>query len=203
MSDGRSLTARCAFAAAVASCLIALRLITLSAAGTFFVGNGAAALTALDTPYVQTFDSLASAGTSTSLPVGWAFWESGSSAAANGLYAAGTGSGNAGDVYSFGSAGGTDRAFGTLLSGTLTPIVGGSFTNSTGAAIGTVTIAYTGEQWRLGTAGRADRLDFQYSLNAVDLTSGAWVDVNALDFSSPTTVGSVGALNGNLAANRR
>src|SRR5437773_261081 len=129
MSDGRSLIARCAFAAAAASCLIALRLVTLSAAGTFFIGNSVALLAALDTPYVQNFDGLASSGTSASLPVGWAFWESGSSSAANGVYSAGTGSGNAGDVYSFGSTSASDRAFGTLLSGTLTPIVGASFVN--------------------------------------------------------------------------
>src|SRR5437016_305704 len=135
MSDGRSFLARCASAAAAASCLIALRLIALSAAGTFFVGNGVALLTALDSPYVQNFDGLAGSGTSSSLPAGWAFWESGSSAAANGLYSAGTGSGNAGDVYSFGATSATDRALGTLLSGTLTPIIGASFVNNTGATI--------------------------------------------------------------------
>ena len=58
MSDGRSFTARCASAAAVASCLIALRLITLSAAGTFFVGNGAAALTAVGVPTTAYTDAL-------------------------------------------------------------------------------------------------------------------------------------------------
>jgi len=65
-----------------------------------------------------------------------------------------------------------------------------------------MTIGYVGEQWRLGTVGRADRLDFQYSLNAKSLTDGTWVDVNAIDFASPITSGTLGILNGNLAANR-
>jgi hypothetical protein len=63
-------------------------------------------------------------------------------------------------------------------------------------------IAYTGEQWRLGTTNRADRLDFQYSLDATSLTTGTWQDADALDFNSPDTSGSVGARNGNDLANR-
>lgn len=55
---------------------------------------------------------------------------------------------------------------------------------------------------RLGTAGRADRLDFQYSVDATSLSTGTWTNVDALDFSSPTTTGTLGALNGNDAANR-
>ncbi len=43
----------------------------------------------------------------------------------------------------------------------------------------------------MGATGRADRLDFQYSLDATSLSNGTWTDVDALDFSSPftTTVG--------------
>src|SRR6186997_533551 len=118
------------------------------------------------TVYTQNFDTLASSGTSSSLPVGWALSEVGTSSAVNGQYAAGTGSGTAGDVYSFGAALNTERAFGTLLSGTLTPL----------------TIAYAGEQWRLGASGRTDRLDFQLSLTATGLTTGTWTDYDALDF---------------------
>jgi predicted extracellular nuclease len=61
-----------------------------------------------------------------------------------------------------------------------------------------------GEQWRLGQVGRGpDRLDFEYNLTATSLTTvSGWVDVNALDLSSPVTTGTVGALDGNAAANR-
>src|SRR5262249_55217324 len=150
----------------------------------------------------QDFDTLANSGTSNTLPVGWFLSESGTSAANNGLYAAGTGSGNAGDVYSFGAAGSTERAFGTLLSGTLTPTIGASFTNNTPTPITSLTISYAGEQWRLGQTGRGpDRLDFQISTTATSLDDPpvAWTDVDALDFTSPNTT-TAGALDGN--ANR-
>lgn len=154
------------------------------------------------TPYTQDFDSLASSGSAeTTLPAGWAFLETGSNA--NATYAAGTGSSNSGNTYSFGAAGSGERAFGMLLSGSLTPSIGASFTNDTGATITTLTIGYTGEQWRLGATGRgADRIDFQYSVDAGSLSTGSWTDADALDFSSPFTAGPTGALDGNAAAQR-
>jgi predicted extracellular nuclease len=55
-----------------------------------------------------------------------------------------------------------------------------------------------------GPVGRGpDRLDFEYNLTATSLTAASgWVDVDALDFSSPVTTGTVGALDGNAAGNR-
>ncbi|MBD2345116.1 ExeM/NucH family extracellular endonuclease [Anabaena subtropica FACHB-260] len=148
----------------------------------------------------ENFDTLANTGTSSILPSDWVFTESGTNA--NTTYTAGTGSSNAGDTYSFGAAGSTDRALGTLQSGSLIPTFGSSFTNNTGATITTLDIAYTGEQWRLGTAGRSDRLDFQYSLDATSLTTGTWIDVDTLDFTTPNSAGTVGLRNGNDPANR-
>ena len=159
---------------------------------------GSVILTALDVPYVQDFNTLASSGTSSSLPAGWEFVEAGTNA--NTIYTAGTGSGNAGDTYSFGGAGSTERAFGGLQSGSLIPTIGAVFTNSTDQTITSIDISYTGEQWRLGATGRADRLDFQYSLDATSLSAGTWIDVDLLDFNSPVTTGSVGALTGASAA---
>ena len=74
--------------------------------------------------------------------------ESGTGTANNGLYSTGTGSGNTGDTYSFGAASSAERAFGGLLSGSLTPIIGASFTNNTGDTITALDISYTGEMWR-------------------------------------------------------
>ncbi|HYE84803.1 MAG TPA: DNA/RNA non-specific endonuclease, partial [Vicinamibacterales bacterium] len=151
--------------------------------------------------FVENFDSLASSGLSSVTPTGWGFAET--STNANTTYNAGTGSSNAGDTYSFGAASATDRALGGLQSTALIPTIGAHFKNETGGTITSLTISYTGEQWRLGTANRgADRLDFQYSTTATSLTAGTYVDVNSLDFSSPITTGIVGALNGNAAANR-
>jgi uncharacterized protein len=157
-------------------------------------------LTTLGSPYTQDFNTLAIAGTSSTLPAGWVFLETGANA--NTLYTAGTGSGNAGDTYSFGAAASSERALGGLQSGNLLPTIGAQFTNSTGATLTSLAISYTGEQWRLGTLARTDRIDFQYSLNATSLNTGTWTDVNALDFNAPTTTGVVGLLNGNAAANR-
>lgn len=159
-------------------------------------------LNLINSPYQQQFDSLASAGTTNdiaTLPAGWTFSESGTNA--NTTYAAGTGSSNAGNTYSFGLTAG-DRALGGLLSGSLNPTVGAGFVNHTGSTITALQIQYRGEQWRLGATGRAaDRLDFQYSIDAASLTSGTWTDIDALDFISPVTTGTVGALNGNDTLN--
>ena len=164
---------------------------------------GTVSLTTFGAVYTQNFDTLANAGTSSFVPNGWDFFESGTNA--NTSYRAGTGSDNAGDTYSFGASGNEERAFGGLLSGSLVPLNGAQFTNNTGGTITSLAISYTGEQWRLGnaTAGRsADRLDFQLSLDATSLTTGTWTDYDSLDFSSPVVAGTVGALNGNVVPNR-
>lgn len=156
-------------------------------------------ITHVGTAYTQDFNTLATTGTGTALPPDWAIAESPS---LNTTYTAGTGSWNAGDSYSFGASGSTERALGSLQSGSLVPSFGVFFTNGTGGLIDALDVDYVGEQWRLGAAGRVDRLDFQYSMDASSLITGTWVDVDGLDFASPTTAGATGALNGNAAANR-
>ena len=157
-------------------------------------------------PYSQDFNSLATSGTAnTTLPLGWDVSEAGGGSRDNEAYAAGTGSDNTGDTYSFGAAVSTERALGGLRSGTLVPTVGAQFTNDTGTAITSLTIAFAAEQWRLGqnTAGRlADRFDFELSTTATSLTSGTWTSYDALDVVSPTLAGTVGLLDGNATANR-
>ncbi len=152
--------------------------------------------------YTQDFDTLANSGTANAaLPAGWLINETGGGGRDNELYAGDNGGSNAGDTYSYGASGSSERALGGLLSGTLNPTFGACFTNNTGTEVSALDIAYTGEQWRSGTAGRADTINFQYSLDATGLADGTWVDVDALDFSTPNTVGT-GAKNGNDAANR-
>jgi hypothetical protein len=164
---------------------------------------GQVRLAQVNVSYQQHFDSLANSGTTndiSTLPKGWIFAESGTNG--NNTYAAGTGSSNTGNTYSFGTDA-SDRALGGLQSGSLIPSWGALFVNNTGSTITSITISYYGEQWRLGTAGRQDRIDFQYSLNAGSLTTGTWNDVDSLDFNSPVTTGTVGAVNGNDPANRK
>ncbi len=160
-----------------------------------------AAISLSGSTYNENFDTLASTLTSNILPDGWEILETGTSANANGQYTAGTGSSNSGDTYSFGTTGSNERALGGLQSGTLNPTIGASFINDTGSTITAFNIGFKGEQWRLGSLNRADRLDFQYSLDASSLSTGTWIDVNALDFTAPTTTGTLGALDGNADAN--
>src|SRR4051794_39708093 len=153
----------------------------VSAAGTVSLSAGGVA-------YSEDFNTLATLGTNNAgLPNGWWLAESGTSALNNGAYSGNTGSATAGDVYSYGGSTSLDRAFGTLLSGTLSPTIGASFVNGTGAVVDELAVAYRGEMWRAGVTARgaADRLDFQLSTDATSLTTGTWVDYNGLDFSSP------------------
>lgn len=161
---------------------------------------GTISLTTAGTAYTENFDTLANSGTSSTTPNGWYFAESGTNA--NTLYTANNGASNTGDTFSYGTTGNSERAFGGLQSSSLNPTIGASFTNNTGVAITALRIAFTGEQWRLGATGRADRIDFQFSADATSLTTGTWTDYNNLDFSSPTTSGPIGALDGNASANR-
>ena len=161
-------------------------------------------LEALGSTYQQNFDTLANTAGSTanaSLPTGWAISEAGGGARDNELYAVDTGGSSSGDVVSYGTAGATDRALGSLRSGTLIPLFGVEFFNGTGATITALDIAFTGEQWRLGKADRSDRLIFQYSTDAVSLTEGNYIDFTALDFTTPDT-SAIGAHDGNSATNR-
>src|SRR5262249_4693687 len=135
--------------------------------------------------YVQDFTTLAASGASnTVVPAGWGFVESGTGA--NTTYAAGDGAINAGNTYRFGTGKSIDRAFGEVTAGSVQTTIGAAFVNNTGHALSSITIGYTGEQWRLGdSAAPVDILNFQYSLDATDLNNGTWIDANALDFSSP------------------
>lgn len=163
--------------------------------------NAQVSLTTINSSYTENFNSLASTATTndiSTVPAGWTFLEVGANA--NTTYAAGTGSSNTGNTFSFGIDA-ADRSFGGVLSGSLTPTVGASFTNNTGTTINELHIIYRGEQWRMGTTGRADRIDFQYSTDATALNTGNWIDVDLLDFSSPNTTAAVGLLNGNDALN--
>jgi len=167
-------------------------------------GTGSVSLTTLATPATENFDTLsnvAGSTTNTTLPTGWYITETGGGARDNEQYAVDTGASTTGDIYSYGAAAATDRALGALRSGTLIPLYGAKFTNNTGATITSLDVAYTGEEWRLGTAARTDQINFEISTNATDLSTGTYTGVAALNFVTPDTV-TAGAKNGNAAADR-
>ena len=158
----------------------------------------------LSSPYSQNFDTLAVSGTGNtwtndSTISGWY--------ATRATYNAGTGSSNTGALYSFGTGTATERALGSVASGgTGTIYYGGRFVNDTGAAVTSLTVTYTGEQWRDGGNATpvAQQIEFSYQISTTvtSLTTGTWTDVDPLDFVSPTFTTTAGALDGNAAANR-
>ncbi len=161
-------------------------------------------LTTPGSPLTQNFDALSNVAGSTTnnlLLPGWYMTEAGGGARDNEQYAVDTGASTTGDTYSYGAAASTERAFGALRSGTLIPLYGAAFSNDTGSTISSLAVAYTGEEWRNGTAGRTDQINFEYSLDATDLSTGTWTGVSALNFVTPDTA-TAGAKNGNAAAER-
>ncbi|HTG16862.1 MAG TPA: hypothetical protein VK747_16565, partial [Blastocatellia bacterium] len=167
-------------------------------------GTGAVSLTTIGSPAPENFDTLsntAGSTTNTTLPTGWYITETGGGARDNEQYGVDTGGSTTGDIYSYGAAASTDRALGALQSGTLIPVFGAKFTNNTGVTITSLDVSYIGEEWRLGTAARTDRIDFQISTDATDLSTGTYTDVDTLDFTTPDIV-TIGAKNGNAAADR-
>lgn len=172
-------------------------------AGTAASANAVAFVFTTGTTYGQDFNTLANTGTAnTALPVGVEITEGGGGARDNEAYAADNGGSTTGDIYSYGATGSTERALGSLRSGSLLPFFGFVFTNQTGREITSLDVAFTGEQFRLGNNTRADRLDFQYAIGTGSLTAGSFVDVNALDFVAPDATGTVGVRDGNAAAFR-
>jgi len=172
------------------------------------------ALTALDTPYTQDFNGLPASGSTTwtnnaTIP-GWFHARVGTGT----TIVADTGASNAGNLYSYGASGSSDRALGSLGSGNAA--VGNLFwgvrlQNATGTTITSLDVAFTGEQWRnSGATGTAAQqtITFSYLIGNPSVTGtlaefqSTGVAVPALDFTSPVTTGTAGALNGNLAANR-
>ncbi len=179
--------------------IYSLLLFTISCA----IGYSQISITATGTAFTQDFNTLANTGATnaiSTLPIGWTFTETGTGA--NTTYAADNGGSNSGNTFSYGASAATDRALGGLQSGSVIPTIGASYINNTGATINSLTITYTGEQWRLGALARADRLDFSYSLNATSLTSGTYTADATLNFTAPTTSGTVGAIDGNATANK-
>ncbi|MDG1735022.1 MAG: fibronectin type III domain-containing protein, partial [Crocinitomicaceae bacterium] len=137
-------------------------------------------LTAFNSATTENFNTLASSGTATYLPSGIFLSEQGNNA--NSIYSTGTGTSGTGDTYSLGSNGDSDRALGGVASNGLQTSFGAKIRNETGTTLNSVLISYTGESWKVGSANRIDRLDFQYSTDATSLEDGTWTDFDNLDY---------------------
>jgi hypothetical protein len=170
--------------------------------------------------YVQNFNTLPSAGTftlsgngpidasaaspagvgATGMP-GWSF-SNYSGSGNNVIFLVGTGSVTNGAVYSFGSAGASDRALGSIASAAQIGRFGLALVNTTGQTITHFTLGYTGEQWRTADNTTPQSLTFSYSVSASNINTGTFTNVPALTFTSPIASATASALDGNLPANR-
>lgn len=183
---------------------------TLLAFAANYQSNAQVVITTVGLPYSQDFDSLSNDTTFTTAHAmslnGWSIFEKGSSSAVDQMYKVNHGTRNNGETYSYGDTLSTDRALGSLASGTNLPAFGVGFKNGTGANITGFNVAYKGEQWRSGDTVTAalDSLIFEYSTTATGIndTVASWNPVASLMFNTPNlTTNIVGALNGNIAPN--
>ncbi|MEQ1905664.1 MAG: PEP-CTERM sorting domain-containing protein [Pirellulaceae bacterium] len=139
--------------------------------------------------YGNTFDSLASSGTTNAWSndvspfPGWYLFTGAGSAITT--YSGGTGSSGTGNFWSFGTVA-ADRAlggvgsagayFGSPASGTVAGYIAVQFTNNTGVTLDQVTIRFDGEQWRNGgnLSLAAQSMVLEYGFGATFGTVGSW-----------------------------
>lgn len=163
--------------------VIIILLILLTFQGKSWVkAENSIALTTFGSAYTQDFNTLAVSEESSSLPIGWVLKETGTNE--NTAYMPGAGKVNTPDTYSFGAKDSTDRALGMIQGDDFVPIIGASFTNSTGGVIQSLLITYTGEQWRAGKGGRQDKILFEFSTDATTLEDGHWTNYDNLMYLS-------------------
>jgi uncharacterized repeat protein (TIGR01451 family) len=212
---GRSMTA---------AVLLTGIMLLVGALGWHLVSTSAqVSLPTLASPYTQNFDTLATTGTANTWTdnttiAGW-YSQFSLQPANPTTYRADSGGSNTGAIYSWGVAGVnllTERALGSVGSGTPGDIYNAvRLVNNTGVTITSLTVNFTGEQWRQGgcqptpCTPLAQKLDFQYqAANAGVITDAntpttGWLDHDALDFTSPQPgTSTAAAIDGNAAANR-
>jgi hypothetical protein len=184
-------------------------LFTLSTLFALAANAQTVSLTGTNPTYTQDFSTLDTAATvaSANLPTGWAIFEYGTSTTTvDNKYKGSNGNSNTGETYSLGTSGSTERALGSLASGSNIPSFGVTFTNNTNKTISSITINYKGEQWRAGQVGRtnADSLRFLYSTSATGLndTLGTWTEDVNLMFNTPNMTATTAAgIDGNATGN--
>src|SRR5262249_13639901 len=76
--------------------------------------------------------------------------------------------------------------------------------NTTGQALNTFNLSYTGEEWRVGTSTAPQTLNFSYDIGSTgnDFTGGTFTSVAALSFTSPVNTRAGTQLDGTLSANQ-
>ena len=171
--------------------------------------------------YSQNFDGLISSGNVTSvfsatsgtqagIPSlsGWSGAKIGGTGTSATNFVANDGSSNAGGLYSYGSTSDSDRALGSLASGTNIMAFGAEFLNNGSTTYTQFTITFDAEFWRSSTSA-VNTLSFFYGFSSTSgLTSSNYLSstlmtaLTSLDVVGPAPVTTNGALDGNAAGNR-
>ena len=163
------------------------------------------------TTYSQSFDGLATAGTTvtwtndSTLP-GWSAFTWLNVPVAT--YAAGNGSSTTGAFYSFGTA--ADRAFGGLGSGgtyfgspaqgTAAGYIALALVNGSATAYDSFTITFNGEQWRNGGNATAQSMVLEYGFGNSFTAVTTWTAPGGnFDWTSPVATATAATVDGNAA----
>ncbi|PKN72667.1 MAG: hypothetical protein CVU50_05880 [Candidatus Cloacimonetes bacterium HGW-Cloacimonetes-3] len=175
---------------------------------------GQYSIAATSTTYTQNFDTLANTGTGITWSDGTTLsgWYAKTDATASIVtYGTNTGTTTTAGLYAFGTASATDRAFGYAASntyfgaaGTGKGYMGWRLKNNTPGTITTLTVTWTGEEWRKENNATAQTLSLTYQTGTTvtDMTAGTWTTASSV-FTSPIFGATTAtALDGNLAANR-
>ena len=126
-------------------------------------------------------------------------------------YNSGTGSLPSGNLYSFGAAGSSERALGSVGSGSSTAgnfAYGVLLQNNSGFNLDQLTMSYTLEQWRNGGNTTPDEVTVWYKTSSSSISNltpadnTGWTQVTVLTTASPINIAGAGALDGNLGANQ-
>ncbi len=161
--------------------------------------------------YSQNFDGLPSTGS----PV-WtdnstlANWYAQRSASTGTTIIASDGNTTSGGLYSFGTIASTERALGTIGSGTPKNFAYGIvFQNTSGITITDIKVSYKLEQWRVATTStQTDSFFYKTSSSLITLLnpglslSNGWTNVASLNGISPTTSATAAPIDGNNALNQ-
>lgn len=169
---------------------------------------------ALNVPVTENFDTLATSGstplnattnTQQAVPGLVMAWDAGKIAGTGTTlnFIADNGTSNSGALYSYGSTGSTERALGSIASGSNTVAFGVELVNNTGSALTSVDLSFRREQWRSSTSTQ-NVLTFAYAVSGGSATSANYIfDAGMVAEATCNLVGDPpvaanGALDGNV-----
>lgn len=178
----------------------------------------AIAYTTAGTQYEQNFNQLPSSGSfnltgkgphaldqaplSLHTLLGWQLLQI-SGSQSNTTILSGTGSGTGSGVYSYGLSGNSNRALGTLASGTGVYALGVVFENLTGSILNKIQIHYKATQWRKGGSGNSNHWQFSYQIrHANSIDTGNLIQKNEGNLISIHHSTGSATLNGHLSTNQ-